>query len=106
MNSIKGDDETYRRLSTMALRSVASNLEEIVNRYTDQDLQGVKENAHRMKGVSLNIGFNILATMARELEDSVENSVHHIPEMLETMENEIELIKLEIEKHISVSGNN
>jgi signal transduction histidine kinase/DNA-binding response OmpR family regulator len=103
MNSIQGDDETYRRLSTMALRSVVSNLEEMVNRYTDQDLQGVKENAHRMKGVSLNIGFNILATMAKELEDSVENSVHHIPEMLETMENEIELIKLEIEKHISVS---
>ncbi|WP_321430565.1 histidine kinase N-terminal 7TM domain-containing protein [uncultured Methanolobus sp.] len=103
MNSIQGDDETYRRLSTMALRSVVSNLEEMVNRYTDQDLQGVKENAHRMKGVSLNIGFNILATMAKELEDSVENSVHHIPEMLETMENEIELIKLEIEEHISVS---
>jgi CheY-like chemotaxis protein len=103
MSSISGDDETYKKLSTMALRSVTSNLEEINNKYTDQDFDGVKETAHKMKGVSLNIGFNILADMAKELEDYVENQVESIPEMLEVIENEIELIKLEIKNHINAS---
>ncbi|MDK2831782.1 MAG: two-component system, sensor histidine kinase and response regulator [Methanolobus sp.] len=102
MNTIAGDDETYKRLSTMALRSVSSNFEEINDKYTEQDFCGVKETAHRMKGVSLNIGFNILANMAKELEDSVENGVESIPEMLEIIENEIEVIKSEIKKHINV----
>ncbi|WMW25762.1 histidine kinase N-terminal 7TM domain-containing protein [Methanolobus sediminis] len=103
MSNIAGDDETYKKLSTMALRSVTSNLEEMIHKYTSQDFHGVKETAHRMKGVSLNMGFNILATMAKELEDSVENSVESIPEMLDIIENEIELIDFEIKKHIKVS---
>nr|WP_209618725.1 histidine kinase N-terminal 7TM domain-containing protein [Methanolobus bombayensis] len=103
MSTIAGDDETYKRLSTMALRSVTSSLEETINNYSEQDLQGVKENAHRMKGVSLNIGFDILASMAKELEDSVENQVENIPEMLETIEKEIGLIESEIKKNINVS---
>ncbi|MDK2948799.1 PAS domain S-box-containing protein [Methanolobus vulcani] len=103
MNTIAGDDETYKKLSTMALRSVSLNFEEIHHKHTAQDFQGVKETAHRMKGVSLNMGFNILAGMAKELEDLVENKVESIPEMLEIIENEIELIKFEIKKHINVS---
>ena len=103
MTTIAGDDETYRRLSSMALRSVASNLEDIIDKFTEEDLQGVKENAHRMKGVSLNMGFNILATMAKELENSVENQIENIPEMLKTIGNEIELIRFEIKEHINVS---
>nr|WP_321497572.1 histidine kinase N-terminal 7TM domain-containing protein [uncultured Methanolobus sp.] len=106
MNTIAGDDETYRRLSSMALRSITSNLEEIIGKFTEADLQGVKETAHRMKGVSLNMGFNILATMAKELEDSVENHVENIPEMLDIIENEIEVIRFEIKKHIDTPEKN
>jgi CheY-like chemotaxis protein len=103
MNNIAGNDETYKKLSTMALRSVTSNLEEIIHKYTIQDFHGLKENAHKMKGVSLNMGFNILASMAKELEDSLENSVESIPEILDAIEKEIELIGFEIKEHINVS---
>ncbi|MDK2826867.1 MAG: two-component system, sensor histidine kinase and response regulator, partial [Methanolobus sp.] len=47
MNTIAGDDETYKKLSTMALRSVSLNFEEIHHKHTAQDFQGVKETAHR-----------------------------------------------------------
>lgn len=103
MDTIK-DDKTCTKLSIMALGSVSSNLEDIVKKFAEHDMQGVKESAHQMKGVSLNIGFNILASMAKQLEETIETGIEDIPEMVESIEKEIDLLRLDLKKNGKASA--
>jgi sulfur carrier protein ThiS len=51
-----------------------------------------------MKGTTLNINFNILGNLAKELEEAIEVNGEIVPYLQEQMKNEIEIVKQDIEK--------
>ncbi|WP_292469852.1 Hpt domain-containing protein [Methanolobus sp.] len=66
--------------------------------FSNRDVQGVKAHAHKMKGTTLNINFNILGNLAKELEEAIEVNGEIVPYLQEQMKNEIEIVKQDIEK--------
>lgn len=96
--AINENEEVYCMLTSMAIGSITSNMEDIIADLSNENVEGVKAHAHKMKGAALNINFNILGNLARELEEAVGINGEIIPELLEQMRDEIEFVKQELEK--------
>ncbi len=98
LEAINENEELYCMLTSMAIGSITSNLEDIITDLSNKNVQGVKAHAHKMKGAALNINFNILGNLAKELEEAIEINGEIIPDLLEQMKNEIEFVKQDLEK--------
>ncbi|WMW23455.1 histidine kinase N-terminal 7TM domain-containing protein [Methanolobus mangrovi] len=98
LEAINENEEVYCMLTSMAIGSITSNLEDIITDLSNKDIQRVKAHVHKMKGAALNINFNILGNLAKELEEAIELNGEIVPDLLEQMKDEIEFVKLDLEK--------
>ncbi|WP_406660944.1 histidine kinase N-terminal 7TM domain-containing protein [Methanolobus sp. ZRKC3] len=96
LKTLHGNEEAYYSLVPMAVESVTCDLENMITDFSRQDIEGIKAHSHKMKGTSLNIGFNILAELSKVLEDAIEANEKNIPDLLEQIQNEIELVKQDL----------
>ncbi|WP_407356671.1 PAS domain S-box protein [Methanolobus sp. WCC5] len=88
----------HDRLINMAIGSFTHNLEEARGFFSEKDMDMVAKSAHRTKGAALNIGFDLLAALAGQLEEAAGNDHARVLQLLEQIEKEIELLKSSFER--------
>jgi CheY-like chemotaxis protein/HPt (histidine-containing phosphotransfer) domain-containing protein len=96
LDSVNGDENLLNKLTGMAIRSFSLQLEKIRASFSQGDTEQIKLDAHKMKGSALNVGFNILAELAREIEEAIETGEGSIPKVLEEVEKEIRALESDL----------
>ncbi|MDK2826182.1 MAG: two-component system, sensor histidine kinase and response regulator [Methanolobus sp.] len=92
-DNTSGSKELYQNLTAMAMKSFARNYEQMCNAHSNNDMEQVSTIAHKTKGTALNTGFNLLATIAADIEDSASNKIETgTLELLDRMKKEIEYL--------------
>ncbi|MDK2830959.1 MAG: two-component system, sensor histidine kinase and response regulator [Methanolobus sp.] len=88
-----GSKELYNKLIAMAMKSFVQNYEQMCTAHSNNDMEEVSTIAHKTKGTALNTGFNILASIAEDIEKSANsNSEINIVELLDSMKKEIDYL--------------
>nr|WP_321497955.1 response regulator [uncultured Methanolobus sp.] len=101
-NNTDGSEELYRNLIAMAMASFVQNYGQMCTAHSKNDMELVSTIAHKTKGTALNTGFNILASIATDIESSVsDNRGTDIAGGLSRMEKEIEYLKSFFDEHVS-----
>jgi len=95
--NIDGDLEVFNMLTSIAMTTFARGLEDIKAAYSQKDMQEVKRRAHKVRGGALNIGCNILAEMAAQLEGWEGPDDAGVGALLQEIGDEIALIGQDIE---------
>jgi len=95
--NIDGDLEVFNMLTSIAMTTFARGLEDIKAAYSQKDMQEVRRRAHKVRGSALNIGCNILAEMAAQLEGWKDSDDAGVEALLQEMGDEIALIGQDIE---------
>ncbi|MEZ5336033.1 MAG: response regulator [Methanolobus sp.] len=85
--------EIQNELVSMAISSFERNYGEIVESFSNNDIEKVKTTAHNVKGTALNIGFNIMADISGRLEDIESADYGKITLLIEEMKEELEYLK-------------
>jgi PAS domain S-box-containing protein len=98
LDNVNGDEDLLNKLTAMALRSFSLQLEKIKTSLSQMDIEQIKLDTHKMKGSALNVGFNILAELAREIEEEIETGEDAIPQVLEEVEREIGFLECELKE--------
>ena len=96
LENVSGDENLLNKLTGMAIRSFSLQLEKIRASFSQGDTEQIKLDTHKMKGSALNVGFNILAELAREIEEAIETDEGSIPKVLEEVEKEIRALESDL----------
>ncbi|WP_342304753.1 response regulator [Methanolobus sp. ZRKC5] len=93
MNNVGGSKELYDRLISMAIASFTRDFKDIMDSFSENDMDTIKGIAHRTKGTALNIGFNYLANLCVELEKAADMDHTGTTGLLEKMRIEIDYLR-------------
>lgn len=96
MENLGNNEELINNLVTTALISLSTNLEKLTIAFSEKNVKEVKRYAHQIKGTALNIGFNILAELAEQVESAIEFNDIKASNLLESMKYEMETLKHDI----------
>ncbi len=96
MENLGNNEELINNLVTTALISLSTNLEKLTIAFSEKNVKEVKRYAHQIKGTALNIGFNILAEFAEQVESAIEFNDIKTSNLLESMKYEMETLKRDI----------
>ncbi|MDP2217117.1 MAG: PAS domain S-box protein [Methanolobus sp.] len=101
LDSVNGDENLLNKLTGMAVKSFSLQLEKIRASFSQGDTAQIKLETHKMKGAALNVGFNLLAELTKEIEEAVETGEGSIPKVLEEIEKEIRALESDLGDHKS-----
>ncbi|WP_340817902.1 ATP-binding protein [Methanolobus sp. WCC4] len=93
LKNTSGNKEMCDKLVALALKAFDDNYCELTDHLDRGDMTGIKSIAHSTRGTALNIGFNLMALVAEELEMAADKDKDIVPELLMKMEEELDLIK-------------
>ncbi|WP_394697891.1 response regulator [uncultured Methanomethylovorans sp.] len=96
MENLGNNEELINSLITTALKSLSKNLDKLTIAFSEKNVKEVKRYAHQIKGTALNIGFNILAELAEQVESAIEFNDIKTSDLLESMKYEMETLKRDI----------
>jgi CheY-like chemotaxis protein len=86
-------------LTQQELKRTLSSIKRLAN---EENMKELKESGHKLFGTAAGVGLEILAGMARELEDLDLNDAKAVPDLLVNLENEIAISERLINEHLKV----
>lgn len=74
LNSFDNDTQMLKDLKEDAKQAVPDSIEKIYNAIETANYNEIAKNAHTLKGIGLNMKFNLLSMFAKQLENAAKNS--------------------------------